>query len=436
MLRDAFIDLSVSHFNLSCVTIVGIPMHREEENESENYNVSLLYPNTDCIQIYQNKNHHGYRLGTSFWKTERAMELRWMLQDIPLNPHILPSISLHRITPYKRSSPPTLCLIKWTCSKEGVPAYLVSSSVSDSQEPNTKPTHMLILHSGSIYFHKLATTSLDISVLPQFYNCNLDNFRLEDFKKQILTPNILLYSDPEKARKSNRVMKLSENNSTYVKTKKECQGIDEYLTSGSLDRTTRYYPLSESKTIIFNAKAYSETLKVLIDPIISSTTHSIINNNDLKTICDNIIRIAKHATKNKPSLFPSKSDEERISLYKQLWSEIRELASKNQNNSKNHLKFMEKINSAWPEANPDPPEPEVQEVDPDKFRYKPVYAYEMQQNMDLENPKETEQKNVREDLRGQDKYGEKKMEDPKVVDIFSTVNKNSLFYNYWKKDTM
>jgi len=136
--------------------------------------------------------------------------------------------------------------------------------------------------------------------------------------------------------------------------------------------------------------------------------------------------------KNKPSLFPSKSDEERISLYKQLWSEIRELASKNQNNSKNHLKFMEKINSAWPEANPDPPEPEVQEVDPDKFRYKPVYAYEMQQNMDLENPKETEQKNVREDLRGQDKYGEKKMEDPKVVDIFSTVNKNSLFYNYWK----
>jgi len=209
-LRDAFLDLAVSHFHLASIKIQGIPMKDSKAKQGElekstgkklsEFPVELLYPTRSYLALsmsssfsfsyfIQADTHIGHVLGSGFWhQTTRRQPVLWKTTDRTVDLDTLPCRHLYRVTPVELD-PPTRALIRFVKgsavtlsipdpkSKIGFFLFLIMVAETVAKSP---ASHVILNHNDNIYLHELYNDFISLDRLPlQMYDIRAtkDGFR-------------------------------------------------------------------------------------------------------------------------------------------------------------------------------------------------------------------------------------------------------------------
>jgi len=380
-LRNALIDLAVYQYNLFSITVNEIPFKEKDETpQNVNYDVVLLYKRESTLtQRKVDSLCYPSVLGTSSWRQNRNIFLRWYSPK--QKPHIarLSTRTIHKISPFQVASLPSVCLMKHICANQKP----VCLTYENKSQKHNVISHMLIQHSndGPVFLHTLHTSSqLLTSYITSRNDMDNDDERKYGFGSLLDLPFVDIYTNSSQLLENCRVKELADvaehciftvsdaqlasaqrceitlytepNNCNQNEITKE-QHSDaispvgpKYVTTKILERFTRFFPISDKSTVLFAARQ-SEYLRSLLHPLKISLVNETISDSEVNSIFESIDRLYTVMSSNEVKFFPwtKSSAATRRQLYTQLWKEIRHWAYLCRDISPQHVKILNHIDN-------------------------------------------------------------------------------------------
>lgn len=227
--------LILPHFDLASTTVTGIPM-KEEQNASSSANYD--------VEIFHASKAHSVILGTELQlptsikdgSKYETVTLKWCTPRGLGASDMQPCLAQHRVTPIDVTSRPSSCLINF---------LLNGRSVLLEMPRNTGgklTSHLLSAHGGEIFIHTLNISRSCLEDPPSVLEGiggRVTDYRIPDFGALM---------------QQHRLVPLKTDHPA-----------DENLqrTRSRYQRRTRYWPLTLSTTVLFNAKQFVEPILTL-----------------------------------------------------------------------------------------------------------------------------------------------------------------------------
>eukprot|EP01102_Stenamoeba_stenopodia_P017185 TRINITY_DN6123_c0_g1_i2.p1 TRINITY_DN6123_c0_g1~~TRINITY_DN6123_c0_g1_i2.p1 ORF type:complete len:408 (-),score=68.29 TRINITY_DN6123_c0_g1_i2:79-1302(-) len=287
----------MEYYNQSNVTEESI----QKVNERDDLSSSQSYVNTVKS------------LGSKTILEENMISLQWKSTDRKLDVNTLNCSCVHRISPVNPASSPSQCLMKHVTSGKAVLLQAVGQSV-----PMT--THVLLTHGGEVFLHCLHPYQ-PLQEIPgiSVYSKKVNGLRMKEFVNLV---NNNTYYPPKHPPVSYNVVTIKGDGNNR-------KDGDSYLTTKSIERATRHFPVLESQTLLMDPDM-ADDFKRLVEPLkmylFRDETDSEIDNDAIELTA----RIWQLATHNDSRLFPQLASNPplRQDHYRRLWSEIYSVAVK------------------------------------------------------------------------------------------------------------
>jgi len=247
------------------------------------------------------------------------------------------TVQAYKISPLDVNANSTSSLFKHLFS--GKPVTLVTVPAESAEFPagpipstsSIPISHLLLAHGELLYLHKLSplNNNFQISEFPiNMYSQDISNYRVKDFVT-LMEENLLRQAKPGQP-----VPPIRPIDSGGVATPQ-------------VERSTRYFPLLESDTLIFS-KDQAQDLRNLLDPVKEFFLRSTVQADDLETCTALITRFYQLASQNEVRMFPSLSDRTlvRFDAYKKAWGELHKFL-KAHAQSKEHQQLLSLMQRLW-----------------------------------------------------------------------------------------
>ncbi|XP_065342176.1 integrator complex subunit 13 [Cloeon dipterum] len=311
LLSNRLSNLVLAHYNLASTTVTGIPM-KEEQNagSSANYDVEIFHPASshqaiiagtyDTSMIRTIKEGADYETVTLKWCTPRAaVELQHCTM-------------MQRITPVDINSRPSLCLTNFLLSGRSVMLEMPRRSGGKVM------SHLLATHGGEIFIHTLSTTRSVLEDPPSISEGTggrVTDYRITEFGLVM---------------KANKLMPLKRPNSDSI------EESPMYQMKKRLDRFTKYWPMTISKTVIFN-------MRKNLDPLLTYIAEEEMTEEQLMQ-CQHVIYSlvgleSKHEPLSVAPMGQKGKGPKRDELYSTVWNELENFIKLNCH-SENHRKVL------------------------------------------------------------------------------------------------
>eukprot|EP01133_Synstelium_polycarpum_P016720 gene16720-19874_t len=310
-LPDMLAALARAQFDLSSISVTGIPMKESSQATRVVYDVVLLYKDTARSRLIRTDDAR-MRAYATLAQTTAPITLRWRTNDRKLPVETLSFTCSHRVTPHNVISHPSICLMKHISA--GKPVFLAHGA-------DTPFSHVLALHETTAVLHCLHTP-LDIESLVPILTCYapdspvMTKLRMVDFSEM---------SDASivQARRSTTLNSLQTIRvpNPFAEGSNTTEATVEVVTPRLVEKYTRYFPWIESETIFF-AHEQSDDLRRLLDPIKRLMLRDTAPDDFVEQISQLIYQLYRSNQANDPSLFPKAGVAMRKENYKRLWGEF------------------------------------------------------------------------------------------------------------------
>ncbi|XP_078678571.1 integrator complex subunit 13-like isoform X1 [Branchiostoma floridae x Branchiostoma belcheri] len=305
------------HFHLTSTTITGIPM-KEEQNASTsaNYDVEILHSKDAHIEILkmgstsQGYDSSGFACSKDSFGRETVI-LKWCTPKTNIV-ELQYCTGAYRITPADVNSRPSSCLTNFLLNGRAV-------MLEQPRKSGSKViSHMLASHGGEIFLHCLGTGRSPLEDPPSISEGaggRVTDYRITDYGDFM---------------KENRLMPYPVPQEGHILPKKEATAV--------LERTTRYWPLVISDTIIFNMASH-------IDPLPTLITKAALTEDDVLECQKSIYHLVGMESRSEPLPIPAMGTRgkgpKRDEQYRQMWAELDTLLRAHASTSINHQKVLE-----------------------------------------------------------------------------------------------
>lgn len=224
---DKLTHLLLNHYDLASTTVTGIPMKEEQNaNSSANYDVEILHPKSSHSVICASelllpksiKEGSDYETVTLKWCTPRGS-----------GGELQPCLTMHRVTPVDVTSRPSSCLINFLLNGRSV---LLEMPRQTGGKINS---HLLSARGGEIFIHTLMVTRSCLEEHPAITEGEggrVTDYRIQDF------------------------VQFAKNHKLFPLRQMNDHIRDENLLKArsKLFRHSRYFPLTNSSTIVYNLR--------------------------------------------------------------------------------------------------------------------------------------------------------------------------------------
>ncbi|XP_052284030.1 integrator complex subunit 13-like isoform X16 [Dreissena polymorpha] len=322
---NRLIQMAYNHYRLASTTVTGIPM-KEEQNASSsaNYDVELLHPAEAHDEILKSDFN---KIGSNFLSGSveglmidskeglpiSTITLKWCtpkssVQDLPA------CTGAYRITPVDVNSRPSSCLTNFLLSGRAV-------MLEQPRKTGVKVvSHMLTSHGGEIFIHSIPTGRSILEDPPSISEGpggRVTDYRIPDFR-EFMKENRLAPVSPA-------VAKIS----TQLPIQRALHHVE---------RTSRFWPMVISDSIIFNMASH-------IDPLPSMLVKERLSDDDELECRKAIFHVVGMETRNEPlpvNLTGTRiKGNKREQQYSQMWSELETLVRAHANTSEAHKRVLE-----------------------------------------------------------------------------------------------
>ncbi|CAG5133701.1 unnamed protein product [Candidula unifasciata] len=314
---NKLVHLCCRHFQLCSTTVTGIPM-KEEQNASSsaNYDVELLHPAAAHDDMFKNEHAEGLVIPSKEGLPLETAPLRWCTPKSSV-------VELHncsaayRICPVDVNSRPSSCLTN----------FLISGRAVMLEQPRKSGakviSHMLAAHGGEIFIHSIPTSRSILEDPPSISEgCGgrVTDYRITDFG-EFMKENRLAPSTPA-------LLEKCRNKKPYT------------LALAHLEKSSRFWPLVMSDTILFNID-----LQNIISPLPQLLLNDTLTDDETLECKKVILRVVGMEAKNDPlpgtSLGSRGKGPKREEQYRQLWAELETLVRAYSDTSPQHVKILE-----------------------------------------------------------------------------------------------
>ncbi|XP_049532145.1 protein asunder [Anopheles darlingi] len=229
--------LILLHFDLASTTVTGIPM-KEEQNASSSANYD--------VEIFHGRTAHSVFLGTELVLPHsvkpgvdyETVTLKWCTPRSCGSSEMQPCLAQCRVTPVDVTSRPSSCLINFLLGGRSVLLEMPKKSGGKIT------SHLLSAHGGEIFIHSLNTARSCLEDPPSISEGGggrVTDYRIPDFG-QLMTAHRLVPLKPLPGREPD-------------------EGLQKMRTK--LRRNSRYWPLTFSRTVLYNVRQFVEPVLVL-----------------------------------------------------------------------------------------------------------------------------------------------------------------------------
>ncbi|KAF0972937.1 hypothetical protein FDP41_008789 [Naegleria fowleri] len=305
--------IAQKQYGLVVIAVQGIPMRDVSEGTS-NYDVFLACKGI-TFDIIQDVNI-----------SSGVINLKWVRADPNKRTieHLYTTKSVHRITPITPYTLPTICLMRHLSTKK--PVTLVYESEYNKTH-NHSPTHLILQHGQDVYLHvlhlnKVFQPYVSISQSEE----NTTKYRVNEFV-DVINIHLVRINVKRDTEKNSRTTEDSEHalmkHNNFI-----------YNTPSSIERSTRFFPLTADETSILTFENAKEVYPTLFSKIITPLMNSLLrkspenftelDRNDLEKM---LTKFYEHCKMNDELLFPElKNDHtKRWNAYRKVWGELRML---------------------------------------------------------------------------------------------------------------
>ncbi|KAG2374521.1 hypothetical protein C9374_010805 [Naegleria lovaniensis] len=303
--------IAQKQYGLVVIAVQGIPMRDVSEGTS-NYDVFLACKGITFDMIQDVNISSG------------VINLKWVRADPNKRTieHLYTTKSVHRITPITPYTLPTICLMRHLSTKK--PVTLVYES-DYNKTHNHSPTHLILQHGQDVYLHVLHLNKVfqPYVSISQSEENNL-KYRVNEFvdviNNHLVRINVKRDTEKDSSRTEDPEHSLMKHNNFI------------YNTPSSIERSTRFFPLTADETSILTFENAKEVYPTLFSKIITPLMNSVLrkspenftelDKNDLEKM---LTKFYEHCKMNDESLFPElKNDHtKRWNSYRKAWGELR-----------------------------------------------------------------------------------------------------------------
>eukprot|EP00039_Didymoeca_costata_P007914 m.105345 g.105345 ORF g.105345 m.105345 type:complete len:765 (-) comp13871_c0_seq1:4044-6338(-) len=301
------------NFRLRRAVISGIPMSAtNNKSKQDEYDVVLLFPGGSGIVVEQHKETAASSLKG---KPKQAKKPVPSINEITLtwkkgptkkaNSVILPSVTVHRVSPIDLYGGATTCLFKHLLG--GSHVMLVQDALhSNEKTGKSKATHALMTHKGVVFLHFLDASLTLLDSLPSIQDCA--GGQIQDYRSSALRDLI------------SQNMLLGQDGATQSR-----------MSSASLKRETIYFPLVHTQALALEHPLLASVMKALQSENIDRAT--------LEVCMLQAENFNNASQQNEERFFPELSDKKRRLAYTKCREELKDMTSKLQGISENHNKL-------------------------------------------------------------------------------------------------
>ncbi|ESO95710.1 hypothetical protein LOTGIDRAFT_116674, partial [Lottia gigantea] len=317
-LYNKLVHLAQIHFDLASTTVTGIPM-KEEQNasSSSNYDVELLHSakaHRELISAAKSGYVEGLVVPSKEGLPTDTVLLKWCTPKTN-------AVELHhcsgayRITPVDVNSRPSSCLTNFLLGDRSV-------MLEQPRKTGGKViSHILASHGGEIFIHSLPTYRFLLEDPPSISEgCGgrVTDYRIPDF-------GIFM--------KENR---LAPATSTLL-TDYTSDPIDRAL--NVLERRSRYLPMVISESILSSM--------ISVKPLPTLIVKETLTEDDVLECKKAVLHVVEMESKNEPLMAATSGTRgkgpKRDEQYRQLWSELEQMASPHSDSSTEHAEILQCI---------------------------------------------------------------------------------------------
>ncbi|XP_059143113.1 integrator complex subunit 13-like [Physella acuta] len=306
--------LCCQHFDLCSTTVTGIPM-KEEQNASSsaNYDVELLHPAAAHDEMFKNEHAEGLVIPSKEGLPIETAPLKWCTpKSSVVELHMCSAV--YRTCPVDVNSRPSSCLTNFLLSGRAV-------MLEQPRKSGVKViSHMLAAHGGEIYIHSIPTSRSILEDPPSISEgCGgrVTDYRITVFG-EFMKENRLAPTSPALMEK-------------YGGRKPYLYALDQ------LEKSSRFWPMVISDTILFNLQNISPLPQLLLKDKL--TEPEVL---ECKMV---IYKIVNMESKNDPLPVPAAGSRgkgpKREEQYRQLWAELEALISAYSDTSIEHGQVLE-----------------------------------------------------------------------------------------------
>ncbi|XP_019760948.1 protein asunder isoform X1 [Dendroctonus ponderosae] len=289
-------SLILEHYDLASTTVTGIPMKEEQSaSSSANYDVEIFHASSAHTAILKGNPADSAAIRTVKEGLEyETVTLKWCTPRGVTGNELQNCTAMHRITPVDVNSRPSLCLINFLLNGRSVMLEM-------PRKAGGKITsHLLAAHGGEIFVHTLCTARSVLEDPPSISEgCGgrVTDYRIPDFGL-LIKQNTLL---PIKAKSSGERLKPLHR----VKDR--------------LFRTTKYWPLTITSTLLFNLKQYIDPVPALIvkDEMLDEDMYTC-----KKVFCNLVALEASMEPLHPQNSGQRMKGQKREEQYKAMWNEL------------------------------------------------------------------------------------------------------------------